>query len=384
MAIGKGSPQTIGDEIMNAKSEKDFLAAVAEARAKLDIKRPNILICGYTGSGKTSLLKAILGDVVSADAIGSGSPKTQGFDYYENDDVRVWDSKGLEAGETEEAFLQRMQDFVRERQENPDVDEHIHLVWYAIQGPGARVTPCDKDLIFKIFSQNNVIVVITKMDITRPNQEEALKKVLLEAGVREKHIVCVSDNEGGSIGCKELMELSYEMLPAAYKDAFESAQQVDKERKIQAVRAKATKANAIITAAATVAAGTGFVPIPGSDAPLLVAEQTTMIASLAALYGVGMTAVEKGMLPFLAKTAGKTLATSLLKAIPGIGTLLGGTITATIAGTLTGAMGMYVKSYFEDLAIAKINGEPLPSMPWDPDLFNEFYQAYKAGQKEKA
>lgn len=38
-------------------------------------KRPNILVCGYTGSGKSSLIKAILGEVVPDTAIGDGKPK---------------------------------------------------------------------------------------------------------------------------------------------------------------------------------------------------------------------------------------------------------------------------------------------------------------------
>ena len=365
----------------NTFSEQDFLAQVKAAREKMDIRRPNILICGYTGAGKTSLVKAILGEVVPADAIGAGKPHTQGYASYENEHVRVFDSKGLELGETEESFLTVTKEFLADRRSDlSKVDDHIHLVWYAIQAPGSRVTECDKQLITKIFNPNNVIVLLTKADIARTNQLEAMKAELMAAGIPEKRIIPTSDVEGGSIGCKELMELSYEMLPNAYRDAFELAQTIDLDRKIQAVYGLATKAKSIIAAAAVAAGGIGFTPIPCSDAPLLVAGQATLIAGLAALYSVGDDAVKVGLLPFLAKVAGTTLASSILKFIPGLGTIAGGMITAAIATSLTGAMGLYVKNYFEELAIAKIKGEPLPEPPWHPELFLKFYEEYKANK----
>ena len=360
------------------KSEDEWKVLIDVARNNINTPRPNILICGYTGSGKTSLIKAILGDVVPPDAIGSGKPMTQGFDYYENNLVRVYDSKGMENGDTEEEFLKITKEFIHDHLKDPNnPDEFIHLVWYTIQGPGARVTDCDKVLIKDIFTPKNMIVCITKSDIMRGNQKNEMVKVLKEAGVPEKRIIFTSDEEGGSIGINELMKLSLEILPDAYKSAFEEAQTIDKERRIEAVKKKAKKAKWIIGTAATAAGGIGFTPIPCSDAPLLVTDQTTMIASLAALYGIGFDTVKVGMLPFLAKLAGTALASSLLKFIPGLGTIAGGAITAAIATSLTGAMGWYVQNYFEKCAIAKIEGKPMPEMPWDAEMFKKFYEQFK-------
>lgn len=42
----------------------DLVAALKDLNQQEPPKRPNILVCGYTGSGKTTLIKAILGDVV--------------------------------------------------------------------------------------------------------------------------------------------------------------------------------------------------------------------------------------------------------------------------------------------------------------------------------
>lgn len=351
--------------------KKDFNSKFAEARKQFG-KRPNILVCGYTGSGKSSLLRAVLGDIVPKDAIGDGKPKTMGYDYYENDMVRVWDSKGLELGETEDEFTEETRQFIRERQNDSDVDNHIHLVWYTIQGPGARVTECDKNLIRRIFNPDNVIVVITKDDITRDNQRQALRDTLMEAGVPAERILCASDEEGGSRGCKELMELSYYMLPEAYRDAFVDAQRVDREAKIAAVHDKEGKAWGIIGTAATAATTIGAVPIPFSDAALLVPLQVGMIGTLAGLYGLRQEVIKQSALPFVAKLVGVFTATTLLKLIPG----LGSAINATVAGSLTGAMGLFVKKNFVECAIAKIEGRPEPPLNFDIELFKSFFDEY--------
>lgn len=364
-------------EMENFDVKKEFNSKYEEARARFG-KRPNILVCGYTGSGKSSLVKAILGDVVPDSAIGDGAPRTMGYDCYENDLVRIWDSKGLELGETEESFTNETRKFVRSRQDDPNVDNHIHLVWYTIQGPGARVTDCDKNLIKNIFNTKNVIVVITKSDITRDNQKSALQQVIMDAGIPADRIIFTCDEEGGSQGCRELMNLSYAMLPDAYKDAFMEAQRIDREAKIQAVRDKAGKAKAIIATATTAAAGAAAIPIPLSDAAVIVPIQVTMIATLAGLYGLREEAVKQSALPFVARLAGVFLATSLLKLIPG----LGSAINATVAATLTGAMGLYVKTNFEESAIAKIEGRPAPDLGFDVELFKKFYAEYKKNQGE--
>ena len=353
----------------------EFNSKYEEARARFG-KRPNILICGYTGSGKTSLARAILGDVVPENAIGDGRPMTMGYDSYENELVRIWDSKGLENGQAEEEFTAHTREFVRKCQEDPNVDNHIHLVWYTIQGSGARVTDCDLNLIRNIFNPEHVIAVVTKADATRPRQKEALMQALTEAGIPEDRIIFTSDAISGAVGCKELMHLSYKMLPEAYKDAFLEAQRIDQEARLQAIREKNGKAKAIITTAVTAAAAAGAIPIPLSDAAVLIPIQITMIASLAGLYGLRQEAIKQSALPFVAKLVGIFAASSILKLIPG----LGSAVNATVAGTLTAAMGMFVKSNFEETAIAKVKGLPAPQLNFDVELFKKFYEEYKKNE----
>ncbi|MCQ2378039.1 MAG: hypothetical protein MJ016_02365 [Victivallaceae bacterium] len=356
--------------------EKELNEKFAEARRKFG-KRPNVLICGYTGVGKTSLVKAILGDIVPDNAIGFGKPTTQGFACYENDVIRVWDSKGLESGQTESEFRDAVRDFVRDRQSDPDVDNHIHLVWYAIQAPGARVTDCDLALIRNVFNRrgvfagDDVIVVITKSEYLEADEKARFIQILTDAGVPEERIVFTS-TRGGKPGCRDLVAASWKLLPEAYKDAFISAQRIDEKAKINAVYAKSGAAKTIIAGAVAAAAAAGAISLPLSDAAILVPMQIGMIASLAGLYGLNKEAVKMSMTPFVLKIIGVFTASSLLKIIPA----LGNAVNASVAGSITGALGVYVKKHFEECAVARIEKRPEPEFVFNMSLFKVAYAEY--------
>ena len=132
-------------------------------------KRPNVLVCGYTGSGKTTLIKAILGDVVPEDAIGAGLPQTTGYKLYVNEGghIAIYDSKGTEQGDALEDFKRNTTRFINETRKCKDADEHINLAWYVISGTGDRIQDFDLSLIKDISSIAPIIVVITKNDITK-------------------------------------------------------------------------------------------------------------------------------------------------------------------------------------------------------------------------
>jgi uncharacterized protein (DUF697 family) len=110
------------------------------------------------------------------------------------------------------------------------------------------------------------------------------------------------------------------------------------ERKKKAVKA-------IINQAATVASGIGAVPIPFTDAALLVPNQVTMIARISAAYGLppqrsrAMAIAGSLVLTGGATMAGRYAVTNLLKFIPG-GAIAGSAISATVAGSLTRAVGI--------------------------------------------
>jgi len=330
---------------------------------KVEFKRPNILISGYTGAGKTTLLQKIFGkELVPDSMIGHFEPRTAGFDKYENAMLKIYDSAGLVLGQTEENFLNTAKEFVEGKQEDPNVDNHIHLVWYCISLPGARVEECDLSLIKNIFP--NVIVVGTKNDIAKPNQRDGILQKLKANGVKEGRIIYTSEEDNDSI--MRLIDLSYELLPSAYKDAFISAQKLS-------IKKKREKCELIIHGAAGSAAAVGAIPIPMSDAAIITPIQTGMIVGMGMIMGIPEGMAKKIFLPVVARTIGIMTASSLIKLFP----VIGSAIQAGIAAALTEAVGWISLNYFEQCAIASIEDRPMPDFVFNQQEFKTIFEEMK-------
>lgn len=117
------------------------------------------------------------------------------------------------------------------------------------------------------------------------------------------------------------------------------------------------KADNAVAVAVAATATTGAIPIPFADAPLMISEQVALMATICGIYGID---VGKDGLKMLATTAigaggativGKTVATNLLKLIPGAGSVAGGAISAGTAGVVTLAMG---KAFIEVCKMVKL------------------------------
>ena len=229
---------TISNEILTANT---LAFGNTIKKLKSDNKKPNILICGYTGAGKTSIIQALLGkDLVPDNMIGhEANPMTQDYDRYENSYIGIWDSKGLEPDKGENEFIERTKKYIREVQENKNVDNHVHIFWYAISVGVGKVTDTDLKII-NIFPKESTLIIISKIDLDKRNETvKAINKRLIEDGnIAEDRIICATDIEGGKIGIKELYEKSLEIMPEAYKIAFEEAQRINIEKAIQIKKEK--------------------------------------------------------------------------------------------------------------------------------------------------
>lgn len=116
-----------------------------------------------------------------------------------------------------------------------------------------------------------------------------------------------------------------------------------------------------------VAAAAGATPIPFADAAVLVPIQVGMLARVSVLYGFDVTRsylrelVVAAIGPTAATVGGKAIAGSLLKLIPGGGTVLGGAISAATAAALTTALGeLYIATL--DAAFAKTAQGDVPDL----------------------
>lgn len=120
-------------------------------------------------------------------------------------------------------------------------------------------------------------------------------------------------------------------------------------------------AKKVVAGFATGATVTGAVPIPFADMPLLIGEQVVMMTSICAVYGIK---VKKEGLKMLAiqvigaggaSVLGKTIATNVVKLIPGAGSVVGGAISATTAGVITFALGMAFIEICNEVKLGKLS-----------------------------
>ena len=81
----------------------------------------------------------------------------------------------------------------------------------------------------------------------------------------------------------------------------------------------------------------------------------------------------------VARVVGTITASSLVKLIPGFGSA----VNSAVATLITGALGWFVQNQFEKMAIAKVKGEPAPTIDFDFSVFAEFLKNYKKNNDNK-
>lgn len=108
-----------------------------------------------------------------------------------------------------------------------------------------------------------------------------------------------------------------------------------------------TEADAIIRSHVLWSMGGGLIPIPLVDFAAVTAIQLEMLQQLAHLYGVDFS--RRNGKAFVSALTGTTLArlgASFIKAIPGVGTMIGGASMALTSGASTYAVGQVAINHF--------------------------------------
>ncbi|HLY29451.1 MAG TPA: DUF697 domain-containing protein, partial [Ktedonobacterales bacterium] len=344
-----------------------------EIRKQIDaIKKPNILIVGHTGAGKSSLINAIVGEKIAQ--TGAGRPITQSYSLYQHPLLNLYDSMGWEGGaEGDQRFRKDTQDFIQAHR-TTDPNEHVHIVWYVISAAEARFQEYDAQLVRDAFAGLPVLFVLTKCDVARDDQIESVERVIRAAtmqiaqqATRDKpapRIVGIVRTAADPIpvlrqqpwGMGAVVEATSATLPELQRFAFDSAQMVD-------FGLKAKRARAIILAAASGAGAVGLVPIPFSDSVLLTPIQITMVSSIAIVYGFStdpgsLTALIGGAIaPLAAESVGVTLVGNIFKFVPVAGSMVGGMIEGTVASTITATIGFAFQRAFHEIALRRARGE---------------------------
>ncbi len=322
----------------------------AFTEAEVAFGRFNLAVFGKTGVGKSTLVNAIFGEAVAA--TGIGRPVTQGSHLYvhRTGKLGVYDTQGLEVGRDSEQLLRELDRFIVHSRTLPFHDQ-VHVAWYCVRATDRRFEETEAEFVRRLRELGlPVILVLTQVPGRRdvegrvhlaPDAVELSRQIaalgLPIHGGQPVSVNALPDPFTGAEqhGLLGLLDATFQLAPELATDALVAAQKIDFDRKAEAVAATVKKATAAATAA-------GFTPIPVADAAVLVPIQIGMMARIAHIYDIPL---ERATVASLATTtvttqAGRAAATGLIKLIPGIGTITGGLITGSVAGSITYAVGL--------------------------------------------
>ncbi len=344
---------------------------------------PNIAVVGLTGVGKSSLINAIFGKPVAP--TGAGETITTERKMYSSWDfnidvpVNIYDSPGYEAGTGEEPFVLETVHFLEEKcVKGPG--EQIHLIWYLISAPGARLKRFDVDII-NCINKNLIpaIIILSQCDRASLDEKSKLHECIRKAGFSKVYDIIelaafpLSLADGEKIcrpfGIEELLEQTVKLLPEIYVDALLMAQKVD-------IASKRILAWKYVKEASIGCFGGGAIPLPGT-APL------SAIAALGYMYGQIMTVYGYTKFNVALGISGMTLGGAVTLTIDGIADLFSATFpgvsvfTGAAAGAFVMASGMAFAKTCERLALGKVSGSEDEVKNKLREIFREEFEKFR-------
>ena len=355
-----------------------------ESKKNINKEKVNIIVAGKTGVGKSSLINYIFGKKVAK--VGDGQPVTQEIQEYdlENDNITLFDTKGIEAKDYEET-LQNIKKYLELKQDSPDENDDIHIVWLCISERGDRVEEADRELL-KILSEAGipVIGVFTKRESKRESNfvNKVVEDNLLpeaKAIVRVRSIteeVEIEDNlvELKPKGAEELLEETYKYMSEGRRNAIKKAQTAVLKDRIEAM---SKEADVLTNWYAAGAATIGATPLPFADSLALAALQTKMVVDINTIYRVDagthtFTDIAAALITITGVAQVGKLAAGLLKVIP----VIGWTANAGVAAGITKGIGFGYSEYLKN-NINKETGEIKLDLEDLKQNFMKFFNQFK-------
>ncbi len=310
----------------------------------MQLGRFNLALFGKTGVGKSTLVNAVFGADVAATGVGAPVTLTSHLYMDTRGSLGVIDTRGLEIGKDDKQLLDELSKVVKQMRKRR-IDEQIHVAWYCIRGLDRRFEDAEADFIKKLHKLSiPIILVMTQVPmrdgVFHPDAVTLARQIgqrgLPIVGDRVFMTFAMRDQFTGQspYGLMELLQATFRVAPEAVHGALAAAQTID-------LAAKARAARTHITATVAASAAAAASPIPFSDAAVLVPLQLAMMGRIAHLYNIRF---ERAALLAIASTSaatnlGRSAVASLIKLIPGAGTVAGGMINAGVASTFTYAMG---------------------------------------------
>lgn len=348
---------------MNFKTEQfDFNKEFETSREAM--RKPNILVCGATGVGKSSLLNDIFGKNVAV--VSEGVPVTRGVQKYESNDLDVvlYDSEGYEIGNEKLAYFRDNIIGIIDKMRFQNNGDFINEVWYCISAANKRFTDTDITVIKEIQSRVPVAVVFTQIDSVDEDELNGLINVAESEFPDVPHFAtCVTDDPDLKEAIKPYNQRS-EMMEWAVEHCGEASQSFMIASLDMDINSKKDRINkTIIPVYAGLAAAAGAIPIPFSDCAILVPLQIKQAADIINAYNVAnfssvaTAVVQQTVISQLGKMLAKSLGSQLLKLIPGLGSIAGGVANSVVAASITATMGLALSEICYSYSKKVENGE---------------------------
>lgn len=332
----------------------------------------NIIVAGKTGVGKSTLINSVFRENLAE--TGMGRPITKHMRKIRKKDIplNIYDTRGLELSEeVQEDIKDEISKTIENGLRSNDINQAIHCIWYCINTGSNRVEDSEIDWLRDLSADKNLrkvpIIVVLTQTISKKAAEE-IKSTLLDENLDIVQIVPVLakdfEIEGlgtvESFGLDRLIEVMGQALPDELMDTLQNVQ-------IGSLKEKKKLAQKAIATAATAAAAEAAVPIPFADSALLIPTQIGMIASITVIFGLDVnksiiTAILSSTLGSGGATVlGRTAVSTILKFIPGAGSLAGGAISSATASVITIALGTAYTKIMEMVFRGEMSVEDLAS-----------------------
>ena len=352
-----------------------------------EIQKPNILVCGATGVGKSSLIKDYFQmEGPNAPEIGDdGRAKTTSVHRYspENSTVILYDSAGYVFGESAKIYSRDIIGTIEDRQKDDpgNISNHIHEVWYCVSAANKRFYTADKDLIQTIIEKFNVpvMVILTKVDLVSEKDISDMRSVIRDF-MEDLPVFTYSISEEMKqdeeiykkyVQKDEITDWALNNLSDALRRGFLPAVRGSIEKKRNEILAKIIPQYAGYAIAA--ASGMSFVNVPFSDSVPLMGIQLRMAMIILKEYGIDTEA--QGVVSELIGTSfttyiGRTLAAQLLGVLPFAGKFIKAAVNTGVAGSVTAIFGAAMTVVCEAYLRACVNANGAKNLP-----FADFFTA---------
>ena len=340
------------------------------------MEKPNVLVVGFNGVGKSTLIKTVLGDEAMKKPKAASSVKHEDFRVYENEKVpfRLIDTVGIEPGFLKE---QRAVKAVRKWSGNTlkggKTEHQISAIWFCVDKYTSKLFPKTIDSFMdaiSLWKDVPIVVVITQSyeeDDVKQTKEIVEKAFLSKKKYATKLTEVLSviakpkqTDEGEMLppmGIPELIELTNSLLPAGLQAS-------EKDMAKYLLSRKRAMSHAVVSVATLAGITAGGIAIPAVDLMVLKPTESLEIESIFKIWGIKKTKKAKELLKLIVdigtvSLTGKALVSSL-KLIPGIN-LGAASVNAIISGTIVFALGEAAAYVFEQIATGK---KTIDDMEW--------------------